>query len=80
MSVTKMPTTIEHVKGSELPEKVARQFHVSPEQLYTIIIDVAEEEQKKPRRLMELFDVGAGAFDNPNEIDDFIRKERDSWE
>jgi hypothetical protein len=76
-----MPTTIEHIKGSELPEKVVRQLHVSPEQLYTITIDVMKEEEKKrPHRLMDLFDVGPGAFDNPDEIDDFVRKERDSWD
>ena len=44
-----MPTTIEHIKGSELPEKVVRQLYVSPEQLYTITIDVMKEDEKKDR-------------------------------
>ena len=45
-----MPTTIEHIKGSELPEKVARQLCVSPERLYTITIDVMEEQSSAALR------------------------------
>ncbi len=79
MSITKIPTTLAHVKGSEFIEKISRQFQVSPERLYTVIIEVKEEE-KKPRRLTELLDIGAGAFDNPSEIDACIRRERDAWD
>ena len=76
-----MPTTVKHIKGSEFPEKVVRQLHVSPEQLYTITIDVMEEDEKKrPHRLMEMFDMEPGAFDDADEIDDFMRKERVSWD
>lgn len=76
-----MPATIKHVKGSELPKRVMSQFHILPEQMYTITIDVTKEErERRSRRLIELFEVEPGGFDSPNEIDDFIRKERDSWE
>lgn len=40
----------------------------------------ASEHQNKPRNLLELMGKGKGCFNTADEIDRFIRSERDTWD
>ncbi len=48
-------------------------------QIAEVIIMVQTPENPK-KSLMEFFGAGKGCFENPEESDEFIRKERDTWE
>lgn len=76
-----MPTTVQHIKGSELPPRLRRPLRVRPERTYTLTIEEEEEpaEGNPQYSLMDLFELKPGAYENPRDIDEVIRKERDSW-
>ena len=67
----------EHILASELPESLRRKAHVSGDQLVSVTIRPVQE---KTYSLMNLFKVGGGDFDSAEEIDNYIRSERDSWD
>lgn len=41
-----MPTTIEHIKGAELPPFLQKRFNVRPEQFLKITIEIEEAEEE----------------------------------
>ena len=44
------------------------------------VIVLQEFEPKQEKSLLELFGAARGVFGSPSEADEYIRKERDSWD
>jgi len=74
------PVVVQHVEAKELSARIAKSLHIYPERRYTINVQIVEETVQQQRsQLMELFNAPSGAFESPEEIDLFIRSERDAW-
>ena len=43
-----MPTTLQHIKGRDLPDRLACSLNVRPEKLYTLEIEIREETATPP--------------------------------
>ncbi len=68
-TVTIQPGGTIEIRSPELPEGGTAE-----------VIVLVERQETKPRRLMDFFGTARGGFSSPDEVDDYIRRERDSWE
>lgn len=57
-----------------------RSPELRPGMLAEVVVLLKNVMEMQPRRLSSLIGSGKGAFDRPEDADDFIRRERDRWE
>jgi hypothetical protein len=72
-----MPTTIRHIKGSDLPSNILQEANISPDRLVTLTIEEEEEvrdlKQELREALQEVKDYRAGKIELQT-YDDFVKE------
>jgi hypothetical protein len=67
MTGSKMPMTLQHIKGCDLPQVLAHPLKVSPEKTYTMTVEIAEEPSTSTTKVSQ--QVVDPAFDFLNDIE-----------
>jgi bifunctional DNA-binding transcriptional regulator/antitoxin component of YhaV-PrlF toxin-antitoxin module len=63
-----MPTTIEHIKGAELPPFLQEKFNVKPQQFLKITVEVEEPKRKNKLGEFEIENLGDVILEGLKEI------------